>query len=137
MTLYEFREEYPEYDDMPDKVVRKLLKDAGTEVEPDDDELILPTLQSIEAAVRGIRLPAEQDNSEMLARLGEIRVGLKAVEAAVKGLKLSTEAPIVNVPAPVVTVQGSKEALPRAPTEWTFDVVRNRDGFITEVKARA
>jgi len=142
MTLYEFREEYPEYDDMPDKLVKKLLKDAGTEVEPDDDDLILPTLQGIEEAVRAITFPPipdfpDQDNSEIVAKLGSIEAGLKAVEVAIKALKLTATAPVVNVPAPVVNIPATPQVVAKpAKVEWTFDVVRDKSGFISEIKAR-
>jgi hypothetical protein len=148
MTLIEFRREYPEYDDVPDGALHRLLKAAGKEAEFTEDEgtglkMLLRLLQDTRRDPDVV--------SELRALADLIRgIDLKEVIAAVKGLKLTVPAPVVNVPAPVVNVPAPIVNVPSpivnvpvpvvnvegaVPKEWTFTPIRDDNGFIRSVKA--
>ena len=124
MTIDDFREKYPEYNDLSDEDILALSED--------DSEDILPVLQEIKVAIEAMKIPASFDYKQIENKLNDVYLAVKSVEIAINKLKLS---PAINVPAPVVKVEQAPSG--SSPSEWTFDVKRDKSGFIESVVARS
>lgn len=98
------------------------------------------------------RIAASDSSKTMLEVLSQIKNKLNAVETAIKAIDVvppTIPAPVVNIPAPVVNIPAPIVNVPKASTvapivnipeplkEWIFDVKRDRNGFISEIVARA
>lgn len=136
MKLTQFREQYPEYDDMTDEEV---IAEYDIEVGEDAD-LVVPALYDIEeklenlcASVQAIVIP--DHSADVMALLKQIKNALGSLEVAVNKIDMT-----VNVPAPVVKVTERpipELKLPEPITSWKFEISRDRNGFIQSVTARA
>lgn len=133
MKLYEFREMYPEFDDVSDEEVVATYDIEVGEVA----DLTTPILYSIEGAIEGLcqtvaAIQIPDKSADVLALLKQIKNGLGSLEVAIKSIDVQ-----VNVPAPVVNMpKMEKVVIPEAVKEWTFEIIRNRNGYITEVIAK-
>jgi len=134
MKLTEFRDKFPDYSDLSDDdVVAQFEIEVG-----ESPDLVTPALYDIEetleklcATVQAIVIPDK--SADVLLLLKQIKNGLGSLETAIKSIDVN-----VTVPAPVVKVPKSDPIVFPAPLkEWTFDVKRDRNGYIQSVIARA
>ena len=135
MTLVEWRETYPQYADMSDEEIMEEYEiDMGAA--PD---FVTPALYDIEERleelceiVKKVEFP-KADNADVLLLLKQIKNGLGSLESAVKAIDVN-----VSVPAPVVKVPtAEKIVLPEPVREWKFTPIRDRNGYIIDVIAKA
>lgn len=135
MTLDEFRQEYPEYEDMSDADVLNLIDlDPGQH-----QDNVVPALFDIEEAVKelcaivkGLEIP-KTDIAPVVNLLKQVKNALGSLETAVKSIDVNVTVPPAK--APVITVPAV--TFPEQKTNWVFDVKRDKNGFISEVIARA
>jgi len=103
MTITDFRQEYPEYSDMPDSEVMAFI---GDEPEEDEKEICAPGIESELSAIAATltkivthiskKEKPEKDDAALIA----LGLQLQAIEAAIKGIALPDyAAPVVNIPA--------------------------------------
>jgi hypothetical protein len=139
MKLNEWREEFPEYDHLSDDEV---IAEYDIEVGELPD-LSTPILYEIEeklealcAAVASIQIP------DMTDVVKQIKNQLKVLETAIKGIDVNVTlpAPIVNIPQqppikiPAIVIP--PVVLPEPMKEWKFSIVRDRNGFVSEIIAK-
>jgi len=135
MTLKEFRIEYPEYEDMSDEDVRALLSLEDEGQEPDN---VVPALFDIEEAVKNLctivkTIEIPDHSAPVLTLLKQIKNALGSLEVAVKSIDVMVNVP----PAKPAVINVPEIKFPEQKKEWVFDVKRDRNGFISEVIARA
>jgi hypothetical protein len=135
MKLKEWRETYPEYDELVDEEV---LAEFEIEVGEDPD-LVTPALYDIEEAigkltevVQAIRIP--EPDKDIITLLKQIKNGISSLETAIKSIDVNVDvaAPIVNVPKAIPFTTP-----PAIPMEWVFTPIRDAKGYIIDVTARA
>lgn len=139
MNLKEWREAYPEYSHVDDdEVISTFDIEIG-----ESPDLVTPALYEIEETleklcetVSGITIP-KYDNADVILLLKQIKNGLGSLETAIKAIdvNVTTAAPVVNIPKQ--TIEIPKVVLPEPLREWTFEVNRNRNGYIESITARA
>ena len=142
MTLKEFRNTFPEYDDIEDEDILDKF-----ELEEDDDEKeeepsipllndIVTELKNLRDTVSAMRFPESTDPAPPIVKLLEkVCARLDKVEMAVKGMDLNVNLP--EAKAPIVNIPKNDIVFPEPLKEWTFDIKRDQNGFIAGVVARA
>jgi len=138
MKLTEFRDKFPDYSDLSDDdVVAQFEIEVG-----ESPDLVTPALYDIEetleklcATVQAIVIPDK--SADVLLLLKQIKNGLGSLETAIKSIDVSVTVPppVVNIPPQVV--KAAEIVFPEPLKEWTFDVKRDRNGYIQSVTARA
>lgn len=138
MTFSDFRKEFPEYDDISDEELSDMFE-IEKEYEPEED-LVVPALADLKTVLERLCQITEQkkfpdQNADVIALLKQIKNGLGSLEVAINKIdvNVTTAAPVVKVPPQIV----QELILPEPIKEWTFDIIRDRNGFAKSVIARA
>ena len=166
MNIKLFRKMYPEYDDLNNSEVEDLLyKKFCSEVplgvilseivEDKPEHQLLPAIEQLCEVVK--RLGDATHDANAINLLQDIKSGLATLDSSIRRMDIKPDvrvsapvvnvpAPIVNVPAPIVHVEAAKQpvrsdvVVTPTPTQirsWTFEVTRDRNGFISSIEARA
>lgn len=136
MKLCDWRKEYEEYDDMTDEEVL-----SEFDVEPDDEkefDTVTPALYDIEAKLESLcTLVGDITIPDLSDVIKQIKNQLKVVETAIKGIDVNVTlpAPIVNIP-PQPEIKIPTIVIPKPLKEWSFSIVRDRNGYIAEIIAK-
>lgn len=128
---------FSEYEDYSDDEV---ISEFEVEHDPVEEDLSIPILQDIGSKIDGLRrtvgdITIPDRSSDVIALLKQIKNGLSSLETAVNKIDVNVDvpSPIVKVPAQVI----QELVMPEQVKEWSFEIVRNKNGYISEVIAKA
>ena len=122
MKLTDFRQRFPEYDDMPDTEVSIIVSELFPAPESDSRleeamELLAESFKGLEKALTKPPKEKDRDYTQLLVSLGQ---QMANVETAIR----SYEHPVINIP---------EMKLPEIKQAKSLKVKRNELGYITEI----
>lgn len=149
MKIKELRKKYPQYDDIGDEKFAEWLYESrykdqlpkesfmtaiGIGIqEPSTTEVILPKICEMKETLHSDLVSTIKKLDDMSKLMLKIADEINSLHKSID--KIQFEAPEIEFPE--IQIPQTQVNIPEPVKQWKFDVVRDRNGFISEVVARA